>query len=132
MIKAVLDTNVLVSSLIQPLGHPAAILDLFIVGEIDLVVNDAVLAEYEDVLNRPKFNFPRNLVAGTVGYLRAKSSRCYSIPQTDSLPDPDDKVFWDLAVTNNAVLVTGNAKHFPASEIVMSPGRFLQFYHEQR
>ncbi len=127
MTKAVIDTNVIVSSLIQPLGKPAAILDMVMAEEVEPVVNEAVLAEYADVLNRPKFGFPEALVSGFVDYLKAKSTRCLAIPQPETLPDPDDKVFWDLAVTSNAILVTGNTKHFPSnSEIVMTPARFLE------
>ncbi len=128
MIKAVIDTNIVVSSLIQPLGSPAKILDLVVAGEIDLIVNDVILDEYETVLRRPKFGFPESLVTGFIDYLRSKASRCISIPQPGSFSDPDDKVFWDLAVTNNAVIVTGNVRHFPKSDIVMTPTQFLELW----
>ena len=127
MIKAVLDTNVVVSALLQPLGKPAAVLDLVMAGQIDLIVNDAVLAEYEDVLLRPKFGFNEQIVSGFIGYLQQKASRCFAISQPERTPDADDQVFWDLAATNNAVLVTGNTKHYPDSETVMTPARFLDY-----
>lgn len=123
-----MDTNVLVSALIQPKGPSAAVFDLFMAGGIDLIVNDAVLAEYEDVLKRPKFGFPAPLVEGAVGYIRSKASRCYSVPQPEPFDDPDDKRFWDLAMSNNAVVVTGNARHFPTSERVMTPREFLEAF----
>ena len=127
-----MDTNALVSSLLQSKGPSAAILDLFMEDGFDLVVNDSVIAEYEDVLRRPKFGFPESLVRGALGCIVSKASRCYSVPQPESLPDPDDKVFWDLAMSNNAVLITGNVRHFPESERVMTPSRFLQYFREGR
>lgn len=55
MQKIVIDTNVLVSSLIQR-SYPYLIMDtLFINGKILLCVSNDMMAEYYDVLSRPKF-----------------------------------------------------------------------------
>ena len=42
-------------------------------------------------------------------------------------PDPDDKVFFCTALAanaDNALLVTGNAKHYPPADFVVSPTEF--------
>ena len=55
MTRVVLDTNVLVSALLNAHGAQAAVLALIIEGQFIWCVSEAVLAEYELVLNRSKF-----------------------------------------------------------------------------
>ena len=56
MQKIVIDTNVIVSSLIQR-GYPNLIIkDLFIEQKFQLCISDELLAEYYEVLARPKFS----------------------------------------------------------------------------
>ena len=55
MQKIVIDTNVLVSALIQR-SYPFLIIDeLFFDSKITLCISDELLEEYYDVLNRDKF-----------------------------------------------------------------------------
>ena len=54
-LRLVLDTDVLVSGMINPLGPPGRIVDLLREGELELTVDDRILAEYTAVLNRRKF-----------------------------------------------------------------------------
>ena len=53
MIRVVLDTNVLVSGLLSEHGPPGLIVDLVFAGELALVYDARLLAEYRDVLVRP-------------------------------------------------------------------------------
>lgn len=55
MQRIVIDTNVIISSLIQK-SYPYAILnELFIDDKIEMCVSEELLAEYYDVLKREKF-----------------------------------------------------------------------------
>lgn len=54
MIRVVLDTNIIVSALLRAGSLPAAILDLALNGFVQLCVSEAVLAEYREVLERPR------------------------------------------------------------------------------
>lgn len=54
MIKAVLDTNILVSGLISPKGSPAKILNLWQERKFILVTSQKILKEIKKVLNYPK------------------------------------------------------------------------------
>lgn len=55
MQKIVIDTNVIVSALIQR-GYPYQIISkLFIEQKIKFCLSDEVIAEYYEVLTRPKF-----------------------------------------------------------------------------
>lgn len=47
MIRVVLDTNIILSSLLQPLGPPAKVLYLARRGFLELCVSGPVYAEYE-------------------------------------------------------------------------------------
>ena len=55
--KIVLDTNVLVSGLINPKGVPAKILNLMLNEKIIVLYDNRILREYETVLSRRKFRF---------------------------------------------------------------------------
>jgi predicted nucleic acid-binding protein len=48
MIRVVLDTNIIVSALLQPLGPPARVFVLSIGGSIQLCISGSVYAEYEE------------------------------------------------------------------------------------
>ena len=55
--KVVLDTNVLVSGLLNGKGNPAAILTLALTGAVQTCHDKRILAEYSEVLGRPHFKF---------------------------------------------------------------------------
>lgn len=52
MLKAVLDTNVLVSALISPNGTPAQLINAWREKKFELVVSPAILEELAEVLQR--------------------------------------------------------------------------------
>lgn len=53
--KAVLDTDVIISGLISSAGAPAVIVDLWVNGSIGIAVSPALIQEIIDVIARPKF-----------------------------------------------------------------------------
>ena len=73
----VLDTNVLVSGIINPHGPPGRIVDLLRAGELRLAVDDRILSEYTDVLRRPRLAsyFAGQDVEHILEYLRGNSER---------------------------------------------------------
>lgn len=54
LVRAVLDTNVLVSATLSPSGPSSRIFALFRRGRFELVISPALLDEYLDVLLRPR------------------------------------------------------------------------------
>jgi len=60
MIRVVLDTNIIVSALLQPLGPPAQAFLLVLRDAVQMCVSSAVFAEYEEVLRRPRFSRTEN------------------------------------------------------------------------
>lgn len=72
MIRVVLDTNVIVSALLQPLGPPARIFLLAIGGSIQWCVSGSVYAEYEEVIRRPRLRRSELVIASTLNTIREK------------------------------------------------------------
>ncbi len=64
---AVIDTNVLVSAAMKPESVPGQVLELVLDGVIVPVLNRTILEEYCDVLLRPKFGFPEQIVKDILG-----------------------------------------------------------------
>jgi len=51
----VYDTNVLVSAALKPGSIPAVLVSLALAQRVHLCVSPSILAEYREVLHRPKF-----------------------------------------------------------------------------
>ena len=125
----VLDTNIVVSAALKPGSDLARIVERVLLRQIPLHVCPAVVAEYREVLNRPKFSlkglppqwFPRLL---QVAFHEPEPT-----PWPLEGPDRDDLVFLALAKASGAVLVTGNLAHFPErirdGVIVRGPAEYL-------
>jgi putative PIN family toxin of toxin-antitoxin system len=116
MIRVVLDTNIIVSALLQPLGPSAQIFLLALGGSIQLCVSGAIYAEYEEVISRPRFQRTEAVVTGTLKAIREKGLWVRPTEEVRACPDPDDDIFLECAqAAQAAYLVTGNIKHFPTS-----------------
>lgn len=127
--RIVLDTNVLVSALLNPNGAPAAVLAGVLSGGITLLLDNRILFEYEEVLNRPTFGFDIGETRALLDFLGAESENVLAPPVSIELADPGDTPFYEGAVSANArFLVTGNLKHYPEKEWIVSPRHFLKAY----
>lgn len=127
--NVVLDTNVVVSAALKAGSPPAHILEKVLEGEISIAVCPAVIAEYRDVMSRPKFR----ILAFPPVWFEVLLDQALLLPDPPSwpkgLPDPDDAVFLSLAHESRSVLVSGNLKHYPRSMRrnvhVMTPTEFV-------
>ncbi len=132
MNRIVLDTNVLVSGMINARSAPGRIVDLIREERIELVVDDRILAEYAEVLKRPKFRryFSLQEVRDIMMFLEKNTTYMVSTETIADLPDPDDAAFLELALSAKAILVTGNSDDFPESlhrsATVVTPAVYLE------
>jgi uncharacterized protein len=127
--KVVLDTNVIVSGLINLEGTPAQIVNLLINGRITLLYDSRILREYVEVLNRKKFGFNKSAIAPLLDYIRNEGEYVAAEPTSQKFVDKDDKMFYEVAKTANAkCIVTGNKDHYPDERIVKSPKEFIELY----
>lgn len=134
LIVVVLDTNVLVSGLLNPNGSPGKILDLIIGNQIHVGYDDRILGEYEDVLSRPELHIRPSQAFAVIGHieLSGKYVTAESL-STDEYPDPDDIMFAEVLIASDAnALVTGNLRHYnplvQRNMSVLSPIQFLDRY----
>ena len=127
----VLDTHVVVSAMISHLdhGHPAALLRHMTERKFVPVYSTALMEEYEEVLRRPKFKFDEQDIATVLAKIRHFGIRQERLPGLTFAPlcaDADDQPFYDLALSTDALLVTGNTKHFPEDKRIFTPGDYFQ------
>jgi putative PIN family toxin of toxin-antitoxin system len=116
MQKVVIDTNVIVSSIIQQ-GFPYKIVnDLFIEDKIQLCVSDELMGEYYEVLSRPKFakflDFFIRAEALLVD-IEDKATKFVPTIKLDLISDADDNMILELADKCQAdFIITGNTNDF--------------------
>jgi len=130
--KAVVDTNVLVSGIINMQHAPGRIVDRIRAKALKLVVDDRILAEYQSVLLGKRL---RKWVAeedarDLIAFLSLDADRIAPTVHVEGLPDPGDVPFLEVALTANVPLVTGNLKHFPGclchGHRIVSPADFIR------
>jgi putative PIN family toxin of toxin-antitoxin system len=97
MIRVILDTNIIVSALLQPLGPPAQVFTLAIGGSVQLCVSGKIYAEYEEVISRPRFQRSEGVIAGTLQAIRDKSFWVRPAKAIRACADPDDDMFLGCA-----------------------------------
>jgi len=126
MTNVVVDTNVLVSSALVPVGNPAKIIDLIRVNAvIQVYYSIEILAEYSDVLSRPRLNIAADKQTRAIGAIIKAGILVDPVASKVPLPDESDRIFYDAAREGGAILITGNLKHYPDEEFIMTPSQFL-------
>lgn len=130
--QVVIDTNILVSGLLNPYGPSGRIVDLLVISTIQAVFDDRILIEYKEVLLRPKFGFSEKHVDAFLDHVIINGIQVSAPPlPNQNYPDPDDLPFAEVAVAGGVrVLVTGNGRHFEFLEnnygvTVLSPRDFI-------
>jgi len=126
MICAVIDTNVLVSSLINSSGTPARVTKLVLSESVAVYTSKGILDEYYDVLNRPDFHFSSENIQKILRKIEHEGVCIVPHSAKRRCSDPSDQKFYDTAKTADAYLVTGNKKHYPDDPCVVSPVEFLE------
>ena len=74
MVFAVIDTNVIVSALItKRLDSPVLqVMQRIFSGRVCVLVNDEILAEYKEVLSRPKFELQAETIDTVIAELQKR------------------------------------------------------------
>jgi putative PIN family toxin of toxin-antitoxin system len=116
VIRAVIDTNILVSGLISRKGNEALLILAVAQGWIRPCLSEAIIREYANVLARKKFSFPEDDIAGLINMLRDRGEMIAHGEFPPRSPDPGDTKFLHCALAARAdFIVTGNKRHFPDS-----------------
>lgn len=123
--RVVVDTNVLVSAALTPRGNPAAVVQAVLDGRLVVVLTEAILFEYAEVLHRPRFGLSAHDVDDLLAFLETCGHFVRCVASVDPLPDESDRPFLDAAIAADALIVTGNMKHFPKSDRVVTPAELV-------
>jgi hypothetical protein len=114
--KIVIDTNVIVSSLIQRSFPYHIINELFIENKVQLCVSEELLAEYFEVLARPKFSKFHDFFIRAEALLveiETKANKFAPTIKLDLISDADDNMILELADECLAdFVITGNSNDF--------------------
>jgi putative PIN family toxin of toxin-antitoxin system len=109
MIRVVIDTNIIVSALLQPLGPPAQVFALVVGGAVQLCVSGAIYAEYEEVIRRPRFRRSENIIAAALDTIREKALWVRPTELVQACADPDDNIFLEWVVWNGSARRPGKS-----------------------
>ena len=125
--RVVLDTNVIVSALLSPAGPPAAIVNAALDGTFATLVDNRILFECEDVLRRKKFEFDPRDVRAFLEFFRHEGEYVSATAAPITINDPADLPFIEVACAAKAdYLITGNTRHYPDHDWIVSPRHFLR------
>jgi putative PIN family toxin of toxin-antitoxin system len=127
---AVIDTNVLVSSLLSSHDNAATVLvvEKLFSGEVIPVYSNEIMNEYKEVLRRTKFHFTEEIVNNLLQTIEKYGERIKPTPTGELISDMKDLPFYEVVIekqTDNAYLVTGNKKHFPVKPFIVTANEFL-------
>ena len=127
---AVLDTNVLISSLLTRNKDVATARVIYAItsGDIIPLYSKEIVEEYTEVLHRAKFPFSDESVQGVLEVIRQFGISVDPSPTGEILVDPDDLVFYEVVMEKrdeDAYLVTGNIKHFPRKDFIVTPAEMM-------
>ena len=132
MLYVVFDTNVIVSAMVShnPNAATVKVVEAISLGKIVPLYNEEILAEYDDVLHRAKFNLLDRDVSSMIGTIIKLGMLMDRTESKETLVDLSDLVFYEVALSKEgAFVVTGNLKHFPRSPIVVTPSELLMMFY---
>jgi uncharacterized protein len=128
-LKAVLDTNIVVSALLSPQGLSAKLLNLVFDKKLTIVYDNNIFAEYLEVLNRDKFMLDKELVNLVIDFISKEGEYIIAEFQNIQFIDEDDKVFYEVYKDGEVdYLITGNKKHFPKDKNIVTVSEFFKNY----
>ena len=132
---AVIDTNVIVSSMLKADSIPGLIIQLIYENTITPLLNEEILEEYIEVLTRNKFNIPEEKIRKEISAIKEKSIFLEREQCLEELIDKDDVVFFEIVMsarnTMDAYLITGNMKHYPIRNYIVTPKEMIDIIEKE-
>lgn len=134
---AVVDTNVIVSALItkNPDSPPRKVFYAMLSGEITPLYHHKIIAEYKNVLSREKFHLNKHTVETVLNAVCQYGVEVIPKPTGEIMIDMDDLIFYEVAMekrNDDAYLVTGNQKHYPVRDFIVTPTEMIEILKEQQ
>jgi len=132
MQRIIIDTNVLISALIQK-SYPNFILfHCVLENRFEVCISEELLEEYLEVINRPKFSkYPDFLIKAelVISQIESIASKYYPRDRFETIADKADNRLLELAYESKAdFLITGNSNDFTMTDFrgtkILSPKEF--------
>ena len=127
---AVIDTNVIVSSVLKPSSIPGLVVELVSKKTIIPLISKEILDEYEEVLFRNKFGIDPALIQSLLKDIKEKGIYLEREQSLEDFIDKDDAVFFEIVMsarsTMDAYLITGNMKHYPIRSYIVTPREMIE------
>jgi uncharacterized protein len=113
-VRVVIETNVLVSGVINPHGAPGRIVDAVLAEALIVLYDDRILSEYRAVLLRPRFQFQPREVDAFLDFVEWSGEAVAAKQLAVKLPDASALPFLEVAAAGRADwLVTGKHLRLP-------------------
>ena len=131
-VYAVIDTNVIISSLLthNQKSPTRIVLDMVREGRIVPMVNSDITEEYREVLSRSKFHFSSCDVSEIMGVFSDRGEIFVPDSLRGEFVDLNDVIFYETyLLKDGAYLVTGNLKHFPVEPRIIPPVDMVGILH---
>jgi putative PIN family toxin of toxin-antitoxin system len=139
MIRAVIDTSILIRSILKPKGSTGPILRQLKAGRFLLLYSEALLEELADVLSRPRFREKYGVSAADIinilTLLVFEGEEVSPATPIAACRDPKDNKVLEAAVAGRAdLIVTGDDDLFVLNPFegirILGPGAFLDLLAE--
>ena len=133
---AVIDTNVIVAALLTKNRDSATlqVVNAVLDGTIIPLYHQEILAEYSEVLRRPKFHLRESTIQFVLNAVTQYGIEVFPQPSGEILVDIDDLIFYEVALekrNDDAYLVTGNQQHYPLKDFIVTPAEMLNIIREK-
>ena len=130
-VYAVVDTNVLVSALLSRKEDSATVrvVNELFGGRIVPLYHRDILEEYSEVLHRRKFHLRESTIQLVLNSVIQFGMEVFLQSTGEILIDMDDLIFYEVAMEkrdDDAYLVTGNQKHYPVREFIVTPAEMMR------
>ena len=127
---AVVDTNVLVSALLSKKSDTATVrvFRAMLQGQFTPLYHQEILDEYDEVFHRPRFHLTEDVIQTVMAAIKKFGIEVFPQPTGEILIDLDDLIFYEVAMEkrdDNAYLVTGNRKHYPVKDFIVTPSEMM-------
>ena len=131
MVYAVIDTNVFIAALLTKNNDSATVkvFEAIADGLITPLYHKDILSEYAEVLRRPKFKVSEQKIQAVLGLIIKYGVEVFPKPTGEVLIDMDDLIFYEVAMEkrdDDSYLVTGNQKHYPMRDFIVTPAEMIQ------
>ena len=123
---AVIDTNVILSALITRNEEAATVkvLDAVFDGIVIPLYHEDIIQEYDEVLHRDRFRLSEEKISLVLNQIVDSGIKVEPTPTGKILIDMDDLIFYEVVMEKrdkDAYLVTGNIKHYPIEDFIITP-----------